>query len=129
MKKNKIPKLKETEIAEIAQMFFEQQGWDMFPEVVLPNFNGRPDLIGIKETLCSVVECKQSLTYPILEQLTRWHHDWNEAKESEFLNTDNKGIPHLLIAFTEHGSTHFPPLHPQLALNHSPPPIRVPTLV
>lgn len=113
MSKN-IPKMSETEIAEIAQMFFQQRGWEMFPEVVLPNFNGRPDLIGKKRELCMVVECKKSLTYPVLEQLTRWHHNWQFAENSHYLSTERLGIPHLLVAFTERGSGAFPALKQEI---------------
>lgn len=111
---NKQKKMQETEIAEVAQMFFEQRGWDMYPEVVLPNFNGRPDIVGEKMEKCLVVECKGSLTYPVLEQLTRWHHDWKSAEESEYRTTENRGIPHLLVAFTERGKGSFPDLKKEI---------------
>ena len=114
MAKGKVPKMTETEIALIIGMYFEQKGWDMYPEVVLPNFNGRPDYISVKQELCMVVECKTSLTYPVIEQLTRWHHEWNQAEESEYQSTDGKGIPHLLVAVTERSSSLFPPLKKEL---------------
>lgn len=107
-------KMLETEIAEIAQMFFEQLGWDMYPEVVIPNFNGRPDLVGEKMEMCAVVECKKSLTYPVLEQLSRWQLDWQSAEDCQYQTTEGKGIPHLLIAFTERSRGGNSPLKQEL---------------
>jgi len=89
----------EVEIAEIAQMFFEQRGWELFPEVVLKGFNGRPDLVAKKHQLCAVIECKKSLSYPVIEQLTRWRHDHNHRIERGYPLKDIYAFPHLLIAF------------------------------
>lgn len=112
--KKKIPKMTETEIAHIVGMYFEQKGWNMFPEVVLPNFYGRPDYVSVKQELCMVIECKTSLTYPVIEQLTRWHHQWGQAEKSKYGTTDGMGIPHLLIAVTERSNSLFPPLKKEL---------------
>ena len=68
----------EVEIAEVGQMFFEQKNWDLFPEVVLKGFNGRPDFIAKRHQLCAAIECKKTLSYPVIEQLTRWRHDRDE---------------------------------------------------
>jgi hypothetical protein len=97
---SKEPPLTEVEIAEIGQIFFEQRGWELFPEVVLKGFNGRPDFVAKKHQLCSVIECKKTLSYPVIEQLTRWRHDRDERIENEFCNKPISSIPHLLIAFT-----------------------------
>lgn len=97
---NTLPKLKETEIAEVAKMYFEQRGWDLFPEVVLKGFSGRPDFIGKKHSLCSAIECKQTLSYPVIEQVTRWRHDRDECLERGYTSAGIKPIPHLLITFT-----------------------------
>lgn len=96
-------KLTEEEIAYIAEIFFSSKGWDMYPEAIIPIFSGRPDFIGKKQQLCLVTECKTSLTYPVLEQLTRWHHKYEDAKHSEYIDVRKYGLPNLLIAVT--GST------------------------
>ena len=96
---NTTPKMKETEIAEIAKMYFEQRGWNLFPEVVLKGFSGRPDFVAKKQSLCGVIECKQTLSYPVIEQVTRWRHDRDESLDTGY-NVGIKPIPHLLITFT-----------------------------
>ncbi len=103
MKPNDPKKLTEEEIAEVANVFFTQKGWNLFPEVVIPVFGGRPDLMGVKESLCMAIEAKASLTYPVLEQLTRWHRTVNEAKDSSYLDETQYGIPHLLVAVSARG--------------------------
>ncbi len=91
----------ETEIADIAKAFLELNNWALYPEVVIDLFNGRPDYIGIKaETLCQVVECKRTLSYPVIEQLTRWQTDAEKRKQWHRQGYDQKiAIPHLLTAF------------------------------
>lgn len=97
---NTLPKMKEIEIAKIAQMYFEQRGWDLFPEVVIKGFSGRPDFVGKKHSLCAAIECKQTLSYPVIEQVTRWRHDRDECLERDYTHSRIKAIPHLLMAFT-----------------------------
>lgn len=93
-------KMTEEEICTVGEIFLKQKGWDLYPEVVLPNFGGRPDFIGTKGNLCTVVEAKTSLTYPVIEQLTRWQltHDFYE--HSEWCDNSETGIPHLIYALT-----------------------------
>ncbi|OES23920.1 hypothetical protein [Alteromonas macleodii] len=100
MQPNNPDKLTEAEIAAVAKVFFERKGWELFPEVVIPIFGGRPDYIGKKQQLCMAVECKPSLTYPVLEQLIRWHDTVDMANNSEYVDARNYGIPHLLVAVT-----------------------------
>jgi len=90
----------EVEVAKIAEMFFAQRGWELFPEVVIKGFNGRPDLVGKKHQLCAVIECKKTLSYPVIEQLTRWRHDHNYRVEKNYTTKSVSAFPHLLIAFT-----------------------------
>lgn len=97
-------KLTEEEIATMADLFFASKGWDIYPEVVISLFPGRPDLVCVKQQLCMVIECKRSLTYPVLEQLTRWHQVMKHAKECKYVDSSTKAIPHLLVAVTESGS-------------------------
>lgn len=89
----------EEELADVAACFAQAKGWDLYPEVVLPNFGGRPDHIGLKsQELVAAFEYKRSLTYPVIEQLTRWHHEMARAINSPHTDERHKGIPHLLIA-------------------------------
>lgn len=97
---NTSPKMKETEIAEIAQLYFEQRGWDLFPEVVLKGFSGRPDFVAKKHSLCAAIECKLTLSYPVIEQVTRWRHDRDESIENGYFDSRFKPMPHLILAFT-----------------------------
>lgn len=95
MKKQKIT---EEQIAAVADLYFTGKGWELYPEVVLPYFGGRPDFVGTKESLVMVAECKVSFSYPVLEQLTRWRHSHEEAKASKWGDETNYSIPHLLYA-------------------------------
>jgi hypothetical protein len=90
--------LKEEDLATIASLYLESKGWDVFPEVAIPIFGGRPDMVGVKGSLCAAIETKKSLNYPVIEQLTRWHDEYQETKESTYKNESIKGIPHLLVA-------------------------------
>lgn len=92
----------ETEIAEVAKIFLEINNWNVYPEVVIDLFNGRPDFICKKnESLCHVIECKKTLSYQVLEQLTRWRFDSEKRKH---LGQDF-AIPHLLSAFVGKSNT------------------------
>lgn len=90
--------LSEESIATIAEKYLHSKGWATYPEVVIPIFGGRPDFIATKGNLCLVAEIKQSLSFPVIEQLVRWHLDYKEAKESTYRNSDILGIPHLMVA-------------------------------
>ena len=91
----------EAEIAEVARVFLELNNWALFPEVVIDIFNGRPDYIGVKaEKLCQVFECKKTLSYPVIEQLTRWQTDAEKRRQWHLQGYEQKiAIPHLLTAF------------------------------
>lgn len=91
----------EAEIAEVAKHFFELRGWTLYPEVVIDLFNGRPDYMGVKNnTLCQSIECKKTLTYPVIEQLIRWQIDAEKRKKWTREGYEHKiAIPHLLVAF------------------------------
>lgn len=107
----------EAELAEVAECFFASKGWDLYPEAVIPNFNGRPDHLGVKmKTLTAAFEYKRSLTYPVIEQLTRWHHEMTAAINSKYMDESTKAIPHLLLAVCQRGNngTKFAPLKQEL---------------
>lgn len=89
--------MSEIELASIAKFYFEKKGWDMYPEVCFASFPGRPDWVARKYTTCAVIECKLSLNFSALEQLTRWRH---EAYLENFVySRDAKmGIPNVLWA-------------------------------
>lgn len=99
-------KLKETEIAEIANRFFSQYGWKMFPEVCIPVFPGRPDFMSTKHSLVAAIECKTSLSYPVIEQLARWPLYFEDVKTNRETRAKEYGVPHLLIAVTGKGGSH-----------------------
>jgi hypothetical protein len=107
MVKKQIP-MTEEEIALVSSYFFTAKGWNLYPEVVLPIFGGRPDHLGVKnEYLTAVFEYKKSLTYTVIEQLTRWHHEMTCAINSTHTNESKKAIPHLLIAVCQHSNNGF----------------------
>lgn len=92
----------ESEIAEVAKIFLELNNWKTYPEVVTNLFNGRPDYIAVKGALCKVVECKKTLSYPVIEQLARWQIDAEKRKEWQKKGYEHEiAIPHLLAAFVE----------------------------
>ena len=100
MKAKNKKKLTEVEIATVIQHYFSSKNWDLFPEVVISIFDGRPDFVGKKGDLCAAIECKTSLTYPVLEQLIRWPLSYQEKVDSEYQDASTSGIPHLLFAVT-----------------------------
>lgn len=91
-------KFTEEELASAAEIYFRSKGWDLYPEVVLANFGGRADFVGTKHGLCMAVECKVTFSYAVLEQLTRWQHEFSVACKSKFADESRRGIPHLLYA-------------------------------
>lgn len=107
-------KLTEEEIAAVTARYFEGQHWDLYPEVVIPLFDGRPDFMAKKGALCAAIECKTSLTYPVLEQLIRWPMSYQERVESEYQDHRKYGIPHLLFAVTGRTSGQYSPLKAKL---------------
>lgn len=78
--------LTEQEIALLAQRYLESTGHNVFPEVSLKLFSGRPDLIATRSGVCSVFECKARLTFGLVAQATAWHR----TQEREC------GMPHLI---------------------------------
>ncbi|GAB6264288.1 hypothetical protein [Photobacterium sp. R1] len=95
---NKPLQMSEEEMARVGAIFFKAQGWELFPEVDIPIFPGRPDHVGLRGEMVSVIEYKKSLTYEVLEQLTRWHHHFEDASER---HENQRGVPHLLIAVSQ----------------------------
>ncbi|NOI31855.1 hypothetical protein F0238_21470 [Vibrio coralliilyticus] len=98
-----IPIKTEAELAEIAEVFFTSQNWKLYPEVVIDLFGGRPDFVGVKnQSLCQAVECKLSLSYPLIEQLARWQIDAESRREWKKKHhfKGEIAVPHLLVAFT-----------------------------
>ncbi len=65
-------KMTETELAQVVAQWLHEQGWETYPEVVLQDFPGRPDLIATRQSICQVLECKTSLTLGVIEQASRW---------------------------------------------------------
>lgn len=93
-------KMTEKELAIVANLYFEKRNWDMFPEVCFSAFGGRPDFVGKKNSLCMVVECKLTLGFSVLEQLTAWR-----CETFKHYSVDKRdasmGIPNLLVAFVQ----------------------------
>jgi hypothetical protein len=114
MKPKNENKLSEAEIAEVIKLYFESQGWCLYPEVVIPVFPGRPDYIGVKQQLCASIECKTSLSYTVIEQLVRWDLDYESISKSEYRDESKYGIPHLLIAVTGRTKGLYSPLKRKL---------------
>lgn len=79
-------------LAKLVGIYLQHLGWELFPEVKLSWFPGRPDYVCAKDSLVMAVECKKSLSYEVIEQLFRWRE----------VNVDDgdslKGVPHLLYA-------------------------------
>ncbi|HIF9347069.1 TPA: hypothetical protein ACX6RX_003180 [Photobacterium damselae] len=93
-------KLRENIIAQVSDVWFKASGWDLFPEAVLPGMSNRPDFIGKRNNACMVVECKESLTITVIEQLCRWQVLYNQLKNTECTSQDSLMIPHVLWAVT-----------------------------
>ena len=100
MVKTKTVKHSEETLAKVAMAYYASKGWELFPEAVIPGFAGRPDVVMVKQQLCAVLEVKQSLSYPVIEQLTRWRHTLLAARDCQYRSEDHYGIPHLLISVT-----------------------------
>lgn len=98
-------KLTEEEVAQVTSLLFESWGYDLYPEAKMECFGGRPDLVGVKTNYwCAVVECKSSLSYPVLEQVCRWHMERDFLTRSEWYCPDKRpdrtAIPHFLWVAT-----------------------------
>ena len=98
-------KITEEEVAQVTSLLFESWGYDLYPEAKMECFGGRPDLVGVKTGYwCSVVECKSTLSYPVLEQVCRWHIEKDFLSKSEWYNSekqpDRTAIPHFLWVAT-----------------------------
>ncbi len=81
-------------LAKLVGIYLKHLGWDVYPEVVLSWFSGRPDYVCAKDSLVMAVECKKTLSYEVIEQLYRWREVEVVADNAKSL----KGIPHLLYA-------------------------------
>lgn len=88
----------EISLATIAQIYYRLKGWETYPEVAIPIFGGRPDFAATKGKLVLVAEVKRSLSYTVIEQLTRWHLDYEAARRSTYRDANVLGIPNLLVA-------------------------------
>jgi hypothetical protein len=70
-------KVPEVEIAEAAQVYFSDLGYDVYPEVQLETYGPRADLVCVMGPLVCVVECKQSFGLPVFEQVMGWRRRAN----------------------------------------------------
>ena len=73
----KVSKLKfknEEEVANVTSILFKHWNYDLYPEVDIDIFQGRPDFVGLKgKSVCAVIECKLKLSHDVLAQVCRWH--------------------------------------------------------
>lgn len=98
-------KLTEEEVASVTSILFKHWGYDVYPEVVLDCFGGRPDLVGVKgKHWVSVVECKVTLSYSLLEQVCRWHMERDYFENNEWYQKnpepDRTALPNFLWVAT-----------------------------
>ncbi|MGJ8518345.1 hypothetical protein [Carnimonas bestiolae] len=80
-------RISEQEIGWAMNQWLNREGWETYPEVVLSQFPGRPDLVGVRRGVCMVVECKRTLTFQVIEQAARWHFH---------SRPEQSGMPHLV---------------------------------
>ena len=71
-RKTKMCKIKETEVAKIIYNFWENQGYDVYPEAQMRYGKGRADIAGVKKNKLMVTEVKTSLSLKLLEQADEW---------------------------------------------------------
>lgn len=84
-------KLTEQQIANAIQQHMEKNGYDVYPEVVVKGFGGRPDLVGVKnKVMTHLIECKVSINTKLLDQVFRWY------------NRENKMIPNMISIGIQH---------------------------
>lgn len=107
-------KITEEEVASVTSILFKHWGYDLYYETQLDCFGGRPDIVGVKgKSWCSVIECKASLSYPVLEQVIRWHMERDYLATNEWYkkNPDpsRKAVPHFLWVAT--GNSHAGKIH------------------
>ena len=88
--------MSEALLAQVVKAFYAVQGFEMFPEVVLRWFSGRPDFVGVKDNVVMAVECKKTLSYEVIEQLYRWRGA--QAVYENDSSSSLRGMPHLLVA-------------------------------
>ena len=66
------PKLTEADLCRYVVRYFQDQHWDVYQEVQLRQGGPIADLVVTQRKLVGIVECKQSLGLPVLEQAFGW---------------------------------------------------------
>jgi hypothetical protein len=80
-------KMTETELAGVVTAWLEKTSWEVYPEVVINGFGGRPDIIASRNTICQVIECKINTNITVVEQAMRWRNPHRDVSH---------GMPHLI---------------------------------
>lgn len=80
-------KMTETELAGVVTAWLEKTSWDVYPEVVIDGFGGRPDIIASRNSICQVIECKINTNISVVEQAFRWRNPHRDVSH---------GMPHLI---------------------------------
>lgn len=65
-------KITEAQLAASVVRFFEDQHWEVFPEVQCYQGSNRADLVVRQGKILGVIECKLALGLPVLEQAFGW---------------------------------------------------------
>lgn len=103
-------KLTEEEVAQVTSILFSYWGYELYYETQLDIFGGRPDIVAVKNKhWCSVVETKATLSYPVLEQVCRWHMEKDYLSSSEWYdknkNPARTAVPHFLWVATANSAS------------------------
>lgn len=87
-------KITETAIAKVVMDWHVNDGWDVYPEVVI-NYRGskhRADLVCVRNNLSRIIETKTSLGLPVLAQANHWLHVANQVYICTPFSTHNSSF-------------------------------------
>lgn len=72
MKRMQLPKRTEAELAACIVRYFENLQWEVYQEVQLHQGSRIADIVVVQGGRAGIIECKQSLGLPVLEQAFKW---------------------------------------------------------
>ena len=66
--------MKETEVAKHTVEFLQCDKWDVYQEVQFGQAERIPDIIGVRNKIVWIVECKSSLNFDVIAQARHWRY-------------------------------------------------------
>jgi hypothetical protein len=80
--------MNESDIARRVVDWLTVQHWDVYQEVQLRAYDKIADIVAVRCGLVWVIECKQALTFKVLEQAANWHAHFRSVAVKRSLETN-----------------------------------------